>query len=261
MPPKKSKEKVALPGITPSNQGEMGAVFLSFASALVTHSSPEGANEEASATAGAAAEQLPAKKMRPTPANFLVFPGDIRITGQQAAQLRQASRLLDACADNWEASRALQGLVTLARNQLKDDDENVSDEAAVKHCLKRGLRDTKFAYRQVQWDRMPDVEALMVAARGPLAIEDEAAKAPEDLEAKLASLEAGATNALAALTSALVKHLGQDVYSKRVGMGITAGDMAKSIPGDGEIAALQQKHQAALSALVETQAASSASTS
>ena len=170
MPPKKPKDKVV---IVPSNQGEMGAVILGFASALLAcnvRKPTEDASEEACATAGAAAagaaaEEPPTKKARPPPTKFLVFSGDTRITGQHALQLRQASRLLDTSADNWEVSRLLQGYVTLARSQLNDLDPSISAEAAVKDCLRRGLRDARFTYRLVQWDGMPDVESLMAAAR------------------------------------------------------------------------------------------------
>jgi hypothetical protein len=48
---KKTSAKVVLPGITPSNQGEMGAVLLGFASALMSNSSMEDAYEKAPATA------------------------------------------------------------------------------------------------------------------------------------------------------------------------------------------------------------------
>jgi hypothetical protein len=119
---KKTSAKVVLPGITPSNQGEMGAVLLGFASALMSNSSMEDAYEKAPATASGAAEESPVKKQRKTPANYFIFPGDRRITGQHVVQLRQAIRVFSACADNWEISRHLQGLAALAQNQLKDAD-------------------------------------------------------------------------------------------------------------------------------------------
>jgi len=258
---KKTSAKVVLPGITPSNQGEMGAVLLGFASALMSNSSMEDAYEKAPATASGAAEESPVKKQRKTPANYFIFPGDRRITGQHAVQLRQAIRVFSAIADNWEISRHLQGLAALAQNQLKDADVKKSDASAVKRYLHIGIRDIRIAYPHAEG--MPDVEYLMRAAQGPLDSDDEAIQEPgaledpaaqaeqaeQELAAKRASLKAAAAKALAALTGALIERLGQDVYTKRVSMGYSPADMAKSLPGVGDIATLEQNRQAALSAI------------
>jgi hypothetical protein len=113
---------------------------------IMSNSSMEDAYEKVPATASGAAEESPVKKQRKTPANYFIFPGDRRITGQHVVQLRQAIRVFSACADNWEISRHLQGLPALAQNQLKDADVKKTDASAVKRYVQIGIRDIRIAY-------------------------------------------------------------------------------------------------------------------